>query len=85
MFFCVHFFACTKKRTKESTACSLAVSLLAFGYPVLLKKAGRCETRPPEADSNSPRAIPSFSVLLGCVKWQQTKTYLLFILCANPF
>jgi hypothetical protein len=39
-------------------------------YPALLKITGRCGTRPPKADSSSPRAIPVIFALLGCVKWQ---------------
>jgi hypothetical protein len=38
---------------------------------MLLKITGRCETRPLSAASNSPRAIPVISLLLGCVKWRQ--------------
>jgi len=39
------------------------------GYPALFKITGRCETRPPTSDSNSPRAVPVIFTLLGYVKW----------------
>jgi len=41
--------------------------------PALLKITGRCETRPPLANSDSPRAIPVIFPLLGYVKWQKQK------------
>jgi len=50
---------------------------LAAEDPVLLEKTGRYGTRgvyAPQGCSNSPRAYPSFSALLGCVKWHQNKT-----------
>jgi hypothetical protein len=52
---------------------SLSLGSPAANYPVLLKITGRCETRPLKADSNSPRAIPVISPLLGCVKWQKNQ------------
>jgi len=56
-----------KKNQKEKAAVHLA-----FGYPVLLKITGRCETHgvhAPLGCSNSPRALPVIFPLLGCVKW----------------
>ncbi len=35
----------SSKAAKEKTTCSLAASLLAFGFPALLEKVGCCETR----------------------------------------
>jgi len=64
-------FLCLPKETNQRKG-SLSLGPPSADYPALLEKVGRCETRPPQADSNSPRAYPSFSVLLGFVKWQKT-------------
>ena len=65
------FFVCPKKTNQKK---GQPITCFACAkYPVLLEIDGRCETRPPEADSDSPRAIPSISALLGCVKWHCTK------------
>jgi hypothetical protein len=50
---------------------SQSLCLPSADCPALLKITGRCETRPPEADSDSPRAFPVIFLLLGCVKWPQ--------------
>jgi hypothetical protein len=64
------FFACPKeKETKRKGSLSFGPSLT--DSPALLKITGRCETRPPEADSDSPSAFPIISALLGCVKWHR--------------
>jgi len=84
-----------KETNQRKGSLSLAASLLsAFGgYPVLLKKTGRCETRgvyAPQGCSDSrslrhfmasltARAIPVFSALLGCVKWQSKTNPYLFV------
>jgi hypothetical protein len=49
--------------------CSRSLGSLSANCPAQLKNIGRCETRPPKADSDSPRADPIFFSLLGCVKW----------------
>ena len=46
-----------KKVTKEMHPCHLSRFA---GFPALEKENGRCETRPPAADSNSPRAFSVF-------------------------
>jgi hypothetical protein len=58
-----------RKRTKRKGRQSLVP--LPAEFTALFEKVGRCKTRgvyAPQGCSNSSSAIPSFSVLLGCVK-----------------
>ena len=72
MHFSVCSFLCLSKETNQRKDIR-SLGPPAADFPALLEKVGRCETRPPRADSDSPRANPSFSVLLGCVKWHFKK------------
>jgi hypothetical protein len=72
-------FLFAQKRTKKG---SQSLVPLSAESPVLLEITGRCETRPPVADSDSPRAFPVISSLLGCVKWQYKKQVVNLILHA---
>jgi hypothetical protein len=65
-FYCSFSLFVQRKRTKRKDSLSLDPPLADF--PVLLEKRRALRN---SLRSNSPRAIPSFSPLLGCVKRQK--------------
>jgi hypothetical protein len=71
------FFACPKKTNQQRSgerkdSLTLAVSLLACGFPALLEPAGSLKTRFAQTGQTP---FSADSPLLGCVKWHYMKRY----------